>query len=61
MGIFWHWNELTPHQVELMLDTLEVGGGNFDDEYAAGELFAEHAAEFWDDLLLRMRRRGRRT
>ncbi len=26
MGIFWHWNELTPHQVELMIDTLQAAG-----------------------------------
>jgi Right handed beta helix region/Polysaccharide deacetylase len=26
MGIFFHWNELTDHQVELMLDTLRFSG-----------------------------------
>jgi len=25
-GIFWHWNELTPHQVGLMIDTLKASG-----------------------------------
>jgi hypothetical protein len=25
-GIFWHWNELTPSQVGLMLDTLKSSG-----------------------------------
>ncbi len=26
VGIFWHWNELTPHQVGLMIDTLKSAG-----------------------------------
>ena len=26
MGIFWHWNELTPYQVGLMIDTLKSAG-----------------------------------
>ncbi len=26
MGIFWHWNELTPYQVALMIDTLKQSG-----------------------------------
>jgi hypothetical protein len=26
MGIFWHWNELTAHQVGLMVDTLKSSG-----------------------------------
>ena len=26
IGIFWHWNELTSHQVELMIDTLKQSG-----------------------------------
>ena len=26
MGIFWHWNELTPYQVALMIDTLKASG-----------------------------------
>ena len=26
MGIFWHWNELTPYQVALMIDTLKAAG-----------------------------------
>jgi hypothetical protein len=26
MGIFWHWNELTAHQVGLMFDTLKSAG-----------------------------------
>ena len=25
-GIFWHWNELTPYQVALMIDTLKLSG-----------------------------------
>jgi Right handed beta helix region/Polysaccharide deacetylase len=25
-GIFWHWNELTPYQVELMIETLKASG-----------------------------------
>ncbi len=26
VGIFWHWNELTPYQVALMIDTLKQSG-----------------------------------
>jgi hypothetical protein len=26
IGIFWHWNELTPSQVSMMLDTLKSSG-----------------------------------
>ena len=26
IGIFWHWNELTPSQVGMMLDTLKSSG-----------------------------------
>ena len=59
-GIFWHVNELSPHQVGIMLDTLRLSERDLNDEHATGELLAGHAPEFWDDLTMPMRLPGPR-
>ena len=53
IGIFWHVNELSPHQVGSHAGYAEAFRRNFNDEHATDELLAQHATEFRGDLLCR--------
>jgi hypothetical protein len=63
IGIFWHVNELSPHQVGIMLDTLRFSGATLMTNTQLVN-YLGHATEFRDDFLCRYRFRssgGRET
>ena len=61
IGIFFHVNELSPHQVGVMLDALKSGGRDADEQHAAGELPARDPAEFRHDVLRGLDHGARRS
>ena len=59
IGIFWHWNELTPHQVGLMIDTLKAAGATMmSNTQLVNYLLSTQQNS--GRLTRRIRRRGRR-
>ncbi len=50
-GIFWHVNELAPHQVGVMLDTLKSAGATLMSNTQLVNYLVDHATELGDKLL----------
>ena len=50
-GIFWHVNELAPHQVGVMLDTLKSSGATLMSNTQLVNYLLEHSTKFGDNLL----------